>query len=294
MTHKDITFAEYVAIKATNNSSLKIFEDCPARYIHYLTQEDADNPAFAKGRLWHTAILEFKQMEHDYATICQSTQDRLLAEAQAAGSKAKSFSKALSTYKEWAALNEGKEIITEEELSAALAGRRGVYHGAFKEALDRGDAELSVVSEYEGIDGPMAVKGRFDLYDRETGTIWDLKTTRDASPNGFGRLAWSYGYVRQAGFYRMLCELEGLPCEHFRIVAVETAAPYLSGIYTVSPQATRWGSECARAALDRLAECQKTDTWPGYGSSSLLIPTYAEKEISEDLETMPVPDPFTV
>ena len=280
MIYKNKTFPEYVAVEAINNSSLKLFEDCPARYIHYLTAEDADNPAFAKGRLWHTAILELEHIERDYATICHATQERLLAQAQAAGSKAKSFSKALSTYKEWAALNEGKEIITQEELEAALAGRHGVYHGAFKEALNRGDAELSVVSEYEGIHGPMAVKGRFDLYDRETGTIWDLKTTRDASPAGFGRLAWSYGYVRQAGFYRMLCELEGLPFEHFRIVAVETAAPYLSGIYTVPPEATRWASECARAALDRLAECQKTDTWPGYGSSGLALPTFAEKEIA--------------
>jgi len=288
MIEQNLPFSDYCAIDAVNNSSLKTFLDCPARYKwDQDNKEDSDSPAMATGRLWHTAILEPENLERDYACLCAETQERLLTEAQAAGSKAKSFSKAIATYKTWKESQDDREIITEAELSAATQGRANVWQGEFKTALQRGEPEMSVVTEYESDYGPMMLKGRMDLYDRKTGTIWDVKTTRDASPEGFGRLAFSYGYIRQAGFYRLLCELEGLPFEEFRILAIEPTAPFLNATYSIPKEYTRWGKEVGIAALERLARCREINDWPGYGDGELTVPDYAAREIMEDLETMP-------
>lgn len=293
MIIEGILFSDYCLMDCVNQSSLKQFLQCPAKYRHALDNPREDSPAFATGRLWHTAILEPVNLDRDYACLCSHTQERLLVEAQERGSKAKAFSKGLVTYKEWKLEQDAREIVTEQQLAAATQGRANCYQGKFKEAIDQGNVEQSIFSVYESESAPIRVKGRMDVYDETTGMVWDLKTTRDASPSGFGRLAWSYGYVFQAGFYRLLLELEGKPFEGFHIVAVETEAPYLHGIYTVEPQATRWGAEMAKAALERLAACQASDSWPGYGSGALQLPSFAMKEIAEDLETMPqMTDPF--
>ena len=287
MIHQNLPFGDYCAIDAVNNSSLKTFLDCPARYKwEQDNKKDTDSPAMATGRLWHTAILEPENLERDYACLCSDTQERLLVEAQERGSKAKAFSKGLVTYKEWKLAQDAREIVTEAELSAATQGRATLYHGEFKTALQRGEPEMSVVTEYESEYGPMILKGRMDLYDRETGTIWDVKTTRDASP-AFGRIAWGYNYLRQTGFYRLLCELEGLPFEGFKFVAVETTAPFLHATYSTPKEYTRWAAQLSIASLERLAYCREINDWPGYGDGELTVPDYAAREIMEDLETMP-------
>lgn len=293
MIHINKSFKDYAAEIAVNQSLLKVFNQCPAKYLYALQNPVGDNPAFAKGRLWHTAVLEPTKLDAEYQVLCEQTKDRLLYEARAMGSKATEFSKRLKTYQLWRESLPDADIITEEELSAAMNARSLLYNGKFKDAIDSGIAEASFFNEYDAEAGTLKVKGRFDLWCEDTGEIWDLKTTRDASPHGFGKLAWSYGYVFQAGFYRLLCELEGKQFNGFNIVAVETEPPNLFGIYSVDSQASRWGAEMARAALERLAYCTENDDWPGYGSGYLELPTYALKEISEDLQTLPdLPDPF--
>lgn len=291
----DLTFKEYCADdESVNNSTLKEFVACPAKYKWRLDHPREDSAAFATGRLWHTAILEPDKVADEYAVLDVATRDRLLYEARAGGSKAAEFSKRLASYKLWSESQGDREIIDEADLSAAMEARELLYKGRFKDALDHGMAEASFFNEYQTEHGPIKIKGRMDLWDDGAAMCWDLKTTRSAQPAEFGRLAWSYGYVRQAGFYRLLAELEGKEFLGFHIVAVETEPPFLHSVLTVPPQATRWGCEEAKAALSRLAYCRKTGEWPGYGSGMLELPAFASKEIEEDLQSCPgsIPDAF--
>jgi hypothetical protein len=56
----------------------------------------------------------------------------------------------------------------------------------------------------------------------------------------------------------------GLPTEHFIFVAVEKAAPYGVGVYTIRASDVEKGRESIRDDLETMAGCLKSGVWPCY------------------------------
>jgi len=297
MIHTKLPFSKYCDLGAVNASTAKVFHsDCPARYKHLLDNPRPDSAAFSIGRCVHSLILEPTLVGTEYAVLDQQRKQLMLAEAQASGSKAKSFSKALASYKQWAAEVAPAEIMGEDEWTRAIDMRDAVMampeYELIKEAQFDGMCEVSIEAVYEAEAGEIPIKGRMDCWHHDSSTVIDIKTCQSANSHNFGSAAWKFGYLFSAGWYRILSEIEGKRFDKFVMLAVENTEPHLTCAYEIPPANLRWGEEIARSTLERIAQCREDDTWPGYPSQYLDLPGWAEQIISEDTETFPLPDPF--
>lgn len=97
--------------------------------------------------------------------------------------------------------------------------------------------------------------------------IVDIKTTRDASPQGFQRSIARYGYHIQAAFYQAaigaMTDDVALP---YYIIALETSDPPQLAVYHMSDEAIDIGRQEYRRLLDEYAACKRHDIWPSYAT----------------------------
>lgn len=113
--------------------------------------------------------------------------------------------------------------------------------------LKEGVAEMSYFSELNGV----AVKCRPDYYNAELGLVVDLKTTSDASPDGFTRAVASFDYDMQAAFYLDILASLGLHATNFLFIAVETSEPFMLGFYELDNVALDRGKQKYQTLLKR-------------------------------------------
>jgi hypothetical protein len=93
----------------------------------------------------------------------------------------------------------------------------------------------------------------------------DLKTTRDASPQGFARSIQDFGYHISAAHYLEGDQiLHGRRPKQFIFVAQETEAPYLVAVYVLEEKAIKHGMKLRRRALEGIHIAKKTGEWPHY------------------------------
>ena len=109
--------------------------------------------------------------------------------------------------------------------------------------------------------------------------IVDIKTTRDASPQGFQRSIVRYGYHIQAAFYRDAIWMAAgneifLP---YYIIALETSDPPQLAVYHMSDDAIDIGRQEYQRLLDEYAACKRHDIWPSYATDiqEITLPPWA-------------------
>lgn len=100
----------------------------------------------------------------------------------------------------------------------------------------------------------------------------DLKTARDASPEGFARDVAKYGYFVQKPFYcHVLHQARGDADIEFRFVVVENVEPYLVAVYELDAEFDAIGHVRMRRAIDTYAACKASGEWPGYPEITHLV-----------------------
>jgi hypothetical protein len=108
----------------------------------------------------------------------------------------------------------------------------------------------------------------------------DLKTTSDASDDGYSRSAANFGYYEQAEWYSrgwLAATGEALPFIH---VVVENTPPFIVRVLRLDdPAALEWAARRNDAALRLYARCVSADEWPGPdadngGMASLSLPRW--------------------
>ena len=259
---KHISFEEYQRISRVNMSTLKEFRKSPAHYRHRLLCKDNDSPAKRLGRAVHLATLEPERFVSTYV---------IWNEGRRFGKKWDKFKKVFK----------GREILTNEEYARCLAIQQSTRSNQMAMSyLASGAAEITAtwIDKKTGI----GCKGRLDF--ANDSAIVDLKTTRDASPNGFGREVWRYGYHLQAAFYQdghAAATGTRLPIV---IIAVETEAPYVVQVYSVPEQVLDAGREEYSRLLELLATSRAENNWPGYSEQELelTLPRWATNYDSEE------------
>lgn len=93
----------------------------------------------------------------------------------------------------------------------------------------------------------------------------DLKTTADASPEGFAKSVSNFRYDVQEQFYLDGAEAAtGTRPDHMVFIAVETEAPYNCATYILGPEFAQIGRGKYRENLRTLHECKEKNSWPGY------------------------------
>ena len=140
--------------------------------------------------------------------------------------------------------------------------------------------EFREVSVFANVDG-VPTRARFDALSGETRNgiyAVDLKTTEDATPNGFTRSVLKWGYDVQQAFYEdTYAESEARAIDHFKFVAVEKSAPYEVGVFEVEPFWVAMGKKKTANARRIYKECTESGVWPGYDTTpvTLTAPAYA-------------------
>jgi hypothetical protein len=101
----------------------------------------------------------------------------------------------------------------------------------------------------------------------------DYKTARSADPEKFAKSAVDYGYHQQHAWY-----LDGMVAldladkdAAFVFIVQEKTAPYLVSVVQLDVEAVRIGRQLNRRAIGIYAECQSTNTWPGYADDVALV-----------------------
>lgn len=132
----------------------------------------------------------------------------------------------------------------------------------------------------------MAGKAEQSVYwtDAETGELcrcrpdwWagdfcvDLKSTDDASPEGFRKSIANYAYDVQDAFYHDGLAAVGRPIRAFIFIACEKTARVIDGksfgvaVYQLDEDSRALGRAKYRKDLAAYAECRRTGVWPNYG-----------------------------
>lgn len=255
-----ISNAAYHRDPALGSTSLKTLATrTPAHYQHdKVTPKFSD--AFTLGTAAHSWILE-----DDISDIVVVTADNWLSKA----------AKELKA----AALSEGKQPLLSKEWTQVSAMRDAVMsHPVARKLFTGHQAEQSVFWDEDGL----MLKCRPDAW--KPGLLVDLKTTRDANPNEFGKTAHEYGYHQSAAHYIdgvKAAAGEELP---FHFVLVEKTAPYLVSVVELDIEAINLGRQLNDRAKRIYRECIETGNWPGYPTAELIsLPMWAIYKAEEIL-----------
>ena len=181
----------------------------------------------------------------------------------------------------WAEENQGYTVLSVDQHEQLLAMAFAVHnHPAAEQLLAARVDAVAEASVYwtDQATGELC-RCRPDYW-RADGIIVDVKTTEDASQEGFSKSLASWRYHVQAPWYR-----DGLMAAYeaghfpqgwaapkaFVFLVVEKKAPHAVACYVIDAESIELGRAEYREDLDKLAECKATGIWPGYGDTLQMI-----------------------
>jgi len=246
---------------AISASGLKLFMRSPAHYwAAYLDPDRIERqptPAMRLGTATHCAILEPDAFD-----------DRYMLRPDGINARTNEGKAHLAAIAE-----SGMEILTPDDF-ALITGMAESFrrHPISAGLLSKPhQVEQSIFAEINGV----RCKCRPDYI--SDSFIMDVKTTRDASIEGFGKQAWNLGYHIQEAFYRRVVGGN----HRFLFGAVESDYPHLVQYHESPDELIAYADDLIDSALSQYAECLRTNTWPGYSNNiqPLEVPGYAKRMI---------------
>lgn len=257
---------DYDNITGVNWSLLKYLAISPLHYRWHLEHPREDTDALAFGRAVHCAVFEPAEVNARFAGF----------NGRRCGSVYASFCEA----------HAGREVLPLSNMIDSVLVAAAVRTSIAAPYLLSGKPE-QVITWTDAQTG-LACKGRIDWISDSQPAIVDLKTARSIDDHAFTRTAAAYRYHCQAAYYRQGLKAatgQDLPVV---LIVVEKQPPFDVWVAPLDDDALYCGEKEVRRLLDLLAECQRTDKWPGRypEPKPLLLPAYAFKEPVADPEWM--------
>lgn len=261
-----IPIEEYHRHPSVSKSQLDQFAKSPAHYLASLTTPRKETPAMRIGSIFHGMVLEPETTHIAVAPICDKRTKEgkaIFAEFEANNSRS-----IIVTAEEGEMLNGMAESIRKHPAASALLNGDGIAEGSCF-WFDERSGELC--------------RCRPDWF-REDGIIVDLKTTEDASLDGFTRSVAKYNYQVQAAMYADGVEwATGSPVKAFAFIACEKTPPYAVQCFQLDFQATEAGRVTYQNLLLDLADCKINGKFPAYSEKveTISLPNWALKGVFE-------------
>jgi hypothetical protein len=230
----------------------------PAHYHAWRTQQikREETRALLIGTLCHLAVLEPDRLHKSFVVKPQGKLGDFRTKEG----------------KEWRE-SVGDLPILDAEEATMLAGMQAsvAQHPAASVLLEGSKREVSLFNTHRT---GLKLKGRLDVLGN--GFVADVKTAEAGDSQGFASAIFRYNYHVQAAMYCQLAEVE-----RFAFIAVEKTPPFAVAVYELSPTALQIGLRALNDALDLIAQCQDSNTWPAYSGQSQVIdlPSWAYKQV---------------
>lgn len=253
---QDIENSEYHAILGASSSVLNLLlNKTPAHvYAQYFAEnrkQKEPTSAMKLGSAIHCAVLEPSEFEKRY----------FVTDADKRSKEGKAIHAEIESNWKQAIKTEDAQMLDEivKSLSRTFTA---------KLLLSGGHAEKSIIvkSDLYGID--LKIRPDYFVMPCEqwpNGLIVDVKTTEDASPKGFTRSIFNYGYALQSAFYvdvfQRYAKSKNLP--QFVWLVIEKESQQVA-FYNAEDFIIEHGREKYQSVLPLLANCIKTGDWFGY------------------------------
>lgn len=172
--------------------------------------------------------------------------------------------------------NIGEKVLENPDARSLLFSPDGTRRGAAEEPLFWHDPDTGI-----------PLRARPDWHSDDWSIILDLKSTADASADGFARSVYKFAYDVQQEIYRAAVrKLHGVDAA-FVFLCVEVTPPYLTQCHMLDDTYSAIGHARYRRAVELWRDCTAADAWPGYptgwGKAKLSPPkyvTYLEEDYS--------------
>lgn len=278
-----LRFEEYLGIKAINWSTLKLAGPAKGRCsMAHLREEQLhptpSTPRQQSGHALHAAILE----PGDFAK--RFVVKPLPAERPRKSNVQKEW------WKMWEFEHRYHEKITSQDWRRALTLQKRLWAHPTASALLQNAKQRETAIVWRDPETGLMCKARVDILTEyvEPGqtygwtTIADIKTTRDASPDGLGKFIEEFGTYGQAAMQlHGMDQLGGKRERRWFVIGCEIDPPYEITVGEMTTFDLADGYARYRNALNRYATSLETDVWPGYQTELQIIqrPAWAKRMI---------------
>jgi hypothetical protein len=259
----DLDATEYHAVESMSASGAKKILRSPQHYRLWRDQPSEPTDAMQFGTAVHCGVLEPDAFE---GRICIAPK----VDKRTTPGKLR--------WAEFLAMSGGRIVLDQEDYDRA---RRCIdallAHPAVSRLLDGAKTEVSVLwtdAQYK-----VPCKCRYDALNY--GGIVDVKTTKDASAEEFGKQAANLLYhVQSAGYWSGHEHILNTSPEFFTFVCVESEEPHAVAWFTVPPVAMMAGLRLWDEALARYKRALELGRWEGYPETSqtLELPRWALRD----------------
>lgn len=205
-----ISDIKYNALPQLRNTDMGKIEKSWAHYKNDIQEDEEQTAAMKFGSAFHAFCLEEDVFWANYA-VCPEGMDRRTKEGKA----------------QWADIqSSGKEPLKHDEYITIQKMRDSLRaHPMAKNILLRSENEGAYTATIEGVE----CKCKVDLLNK--GYVFDLKSTEDASEEGFQKSIGRWHYERQAAIYTDILRANEVKVEAFVFVAVEKKFPFSVGVW---------------------------------------------------------------
>lgn len=283
----DVTMGTYLAWPFLSASRIKRLHERTPRYVLWSMLNHEDNASSASqslGSLTHAAVFEPGTLEDHYAPEPEPDPHRHTTKS----GKPSSNPRATAAFQdEVAALEEdGKQVVTREQWAAALDMRDAIHsHKRARQLVQApGPVERSAITT-DPTTG-VRCKIRPDKLIPDLGYDVNLKTTKNATRESFGRDVYYYHYHWSAAFYRRCFRWLGWECRRSLLIIVESDGPKQVAVRELDAGTLDVGDQWVGHYLDDLAQYLEAGTWPGFADEirSQSLPHWAWRRSDEELE----------
>ena len=292
--YRELTNEEYHGSFGTSSSTIKkLIEKTPA-HLHYdMHHPKESTESMAMGTLVHTLVLEPEKFEQEYM-VCPSDLKAPTARQLEAKNPSDKTLVQIAEWEAWQKQAEGKQIISQAQFDQANQMAQSVLsHPTASALLQDKIVESSIYWWYRPTDGDddrkykELLKVRPDVIDTTHGVIADLKTTTDASYDGFVKSIQKYYYHLSAAMYldgvnqcKELLDATGFfAYTKFLFICVESVPPYLCAVYELSKDYVEVGQLLYRRSLIKLHESRADEEPRGFPRELRVIepPSWAKR-----------------
>lgn len=263
----NLPFADYLALPAFSSSQLKLVLDCPRRLKHAMDNpEDPKKECFLLGHALHGRTLENRQT---YVIRPSKYPAKVKGEIVE-----KDWHGGADWCKDWLKQHDAQDVLSPEQHESVLAWDAAIKaHDRSMELLDvEGHAEVTGIATDP--DTGLQMRIRIDWLPTDGTALLDVKTTMDASPEGFERTIRdlhydlsAYSYLR---VYNLIADELGLPRKQdFVFIAVEKEPPYIPIVYHIDGLFLQTGRRKYELATRRLCQALESGNWDAYGNDKV-------------------------